>query len=185
MYLYKRTYIGNYYQEPEEQVKLQLPEKIEGGLGEYTIKKIKEIKPERISQIEERVGYWRKANAIHNWFVKNVQKGEDDCGDYYVEEEKLQELLDTCKKVLAASELVEGKIKNGSKYENGIEIPNMVEGKFIKDPKVAAELLPTQEGFFFGGTDYDEYYFQDLNDTIKILKDVLAEGGEVYYHSSW
>ena len=25
------------------------------------------------------VGYWRKANAIHNWFVQNVQDGRDEC----------------------------------------------------------------------------------------------------------
>ena len=23
--------------------------------------------------------YWRKANQIHNWFVENIQDGEDDC----------------------------------------------------------------------------------------------------------
>ena len=33
-----------------------------------------------ISGIEFNVGYWRKANAIHNWFVENVQKYDDDCG---------------------------------------------------------------------------------------------------------
>ena len=31
------------------------------------------------SRIIEQVGYWRKANQIHNWFVENVQDGEDDC----------------------------------------------------------------------------------------------------------
>lgn len=25
------------------------------------------------------VGYWRKANAIHGWFVKHVQGGKDEC----------------------------------------------------------------------------------------------------------
>jgi len=28
--------------------------------------------------------YWRKANAIHRWFVENVQGGQDDCKPYYV-----------------------------------------------------------------------------------------------------
>lgn len=41
--------------------------------------------------------YWRKANQIHGWFVDNIQKGADDCGEYYVSKDKLQELLDTCK----------------------------------------------------------------------------------------
>jgi hypothetical protein len=30
--------------------------------------------------------------------------------------------------------------------------------------------LPTAEGFFFGDTDYDEYYIQDLKDTIEIVE---------------
>ena len=38
--------------------------------------------------------YWRKCNQIHGWFVENVQRGEDNCGEYYVSTNKLQELLD-------------------------------------------------------------------------------------------
>jgi hypothetical protein len=51
----------------------------------------------------------------------------------------------------------------------------------------APELLPPQSGFFFGGTEYDEYYFQDLEKTRKMIEDVLAEpeGGDFYYQSSW
>jgi hypothetical protein len=52
-------------------------------------------------QIEVNVGYWRKANAIHGWFVKNVQGGEDNCGRYYVSREALVELQETCIKALA------------------------------------------------------------------------------------
>lgn len=44
--------------------------------------------------------YWRKANAIHNWFVENVQDGEDDCQSYYVGPHKLKDLRDTIRVVL-------------------------------------------------------------------------------------
>jgi len=44
--------------------------------------------------------YWRKANQIHNWFVLNVQRGEDDCGEYYVSHAQLKELLTTCRQAL-------------------------------------------------------------------------------------
>lgn len=53
------------------------------------------------SHIEYEVAYWRKANHIHAWFVKNVQNGVDDCKRYYVSRKQLTELVDTCKKVLA------------------------------------------------------------------------------------
>lgn len=39
------------------------------------------------------VGYWRKANAIHRWFVENVQNNVDDCGTYDVSLTQLSELL--------------------------------------------------------------------------------------------
>lgn len=44
--------------------------------------------------------YWRKANAIHNWFVKNVQGGVDDCHDYPVTAEQLLELRNKCAAIL-------------------------------------------------------------------------------------
>ena len=55
----------------------------------------------KVCGIKFRLAYWRKANAIHQWFVKNVQNGTDDCGVYYVGRKKLQELVDTCEAVLA------------------------------------------------------------------------------------
>jgi hypothetical protein len=39
------------------------------------------------------VGYFRKFNALHNWFVNNVQEGVDDCGYYVVPKEKLEQFL--------------------------------------------------------------------------------------------
>lgn len=46
------------------------------------------------------IGLWRKSNAVHNWFVQNVQEGEDDCRQYVVTLEHLQELARRCKEVL-------------------------------------------------------------------------------------
>lgn len=51
------------------------------------------------------LGYWRKANAIHNWFVKNVQEGTDDCGEYYVSRNKIVDLLSVVMSVLDNREL--------------------------------------------------------------------------------
>jgi len=52
----------------------------------------------------------------------------------------------------------------------------------------AQNLLPVQEGFFFGNYEYNEYYFSDIQDTIdqleSILKDVPADW-ELKYQSSW
>jgi len=50
--------------------------------------------------IEFQIGYWRKANHIHKWFVDNIQNGVDDCGIYYVERKQLEELKELCLNVL-------------------------------------------------------------------------------------
>ena len=50
---------------------------------------------------------WRKANAIHAWFVEHVQYGEDDCGDYGVDQATLTLLYKTIKDVLADNTLAE------------------------------------------------------------------------------
>ena len=47
------------------------------------------------------VGYWRKVNSIHNWFVRNVQAGIDECQKTRVSRESLQKLLEVCEEVIA------------------------------------------------------------------------------------
>ena len=64
----------------------------------YTVEVVRGGKPVagiqlgRISHVEEEVMYWRKANHIHAWFVKNVQDGIDNCAEYYVSPDNLREL---------------------------------------------------------------------------------------------
>ena len=49
------------------------------------------------------VGYWRKANAIHHWFVQNVQNGVDDCQSYAVSREQLEALRGLCESVISGN----------------------------------------------------------------------------------
>lgn len=139
--------------------------------------------------IQQEVAYWRKANQIHDWFVNNVQDGNDDCECYEVSEEQLRDLLDICIKVRDGSELVDGKVLNGITYDKDGEHKNWEDGKVIKDPSIAKELLPTCHGFFFGGDDYDEWYYEAITYTIDALTKILSETDFeheiVFYHSSW
>ena len=115
-----------------------------------------------VKQIEAEVMYWRKANAIHKWFVDNVQEGVDECQESCIDSQKLYELRGVCEAVLA-------------------------------DRDQAATLLPAQSGFFFGGTDYDECYFDDVDSTLKWLNGLLVKDAfdekfkkwNFYYRASW
>jgi len=118
---------------------------------------LEHIDPKKISYIEEEIGYWRKANHIHNWFVNNIQEGKDDCGEYEISEDQLLELFAAVTNVQL-------------------------------DHSLAKTLLPTTEGFFFGGTEYDDYYLESLKDTEVIICNALKAikaGSRVYYSSSW
>lgn len=133
--------------------------------------------------------YWRKANAIHAWFVKNVQDGEDDCGHYYVSIEDLTKLRDICAAVIENTKLKSGSIKIGEVSTNGGEfIPKFKDGLVIENVKDIEELLPTTSGFFFGSTDYDEYYLRDIKYTKEGLDKILnsdMKDWDFEYHSSW
>lgn len=154
MYLYKRTYVGAQWEHRD--VKGTIDITIRGERVPITFG--------RVQYIIEQVAYWRKANAIHKWFVDNVQGGVDDCREYDVDMESLRELLDVCNHVLASK-------------------------KTEKNDDTAKSLLPTRSGFFFGSTDYDEWYYHDIQLTIDQLEKILAEpeGTHSYlvYDSSW
>lgn len=135
-------------------------------------------------------GRWRKANAIHRWFVENVQSGVDDCGDYYVSRERIEALRETCKRALAAAQVAHGQpVHNGTTFRAGQEPEQHFEqGRAALNGEELAEILPTQGGFFFGPTDYDEYYLQDLEETVEKLDRVLSttpEYADFHYRASW
>jgi hypothetical protein len=58
----------------------------------------------------------------------------------------------------------------------------------LKDHSLAHSLLPTQDGFFFGSTDYDDWYFSDVKDCLKQMKKyrkLLKDGVTGYVIFSW
>lgn len=102
---------------------------------------------------------WRKANAIHWWFVSQIQGGVDEGDEYPVPREKLVELLELC---VAA---------HGSDWVE------------------SSKLMPTMPGPFFGSTAYDDHYYWELGNTISKLEWLLSspksERVHFYYHAWW
>jgi hypothetical protein len=141
---------------------------------------------------DEQVMYWRKANHVHAWFVHHVQNGDDDCGTYEVTPEKLAWLRNDCDSVIENSELVDGTIDAGTVYskDHPDGVARRIPGKVIKDTTVARRLLPTCSGFFFGGTDYDQLYLEEVVRTRDWTVRMLADHDtgvrrRIFYSSSW
>jgi hypothetical protein len=181
MYLTKKTDVKNWdYFKPEDKYEVSV-----------TLNKepVEHIKTDKIKTIEEEVAYWRKANHLHNWFVKTVQEDNDDCGEYPVSIEDFQKLRELC---IQANELVTNspikdleKIKSfdGTIYEYIT---------YNVDNEKMIDILPTASGFFFGNTEYNNDYIEVNNYTIEIIDSILLENKEnpesyieYYYVSSW
>jgi hypothetical protein len=191
MNLYKRMYVQNWdHFAPEHRWQITITKG-----GQPVDPKL--IDASRLVYIEQELGYWRKANAIHNWFVVNCADGVDECQTIHVERSQLQTLLDTVTKILDSAKVIPGQVHVGTSYASDgaggtIITENYEDGYVMSHESVvlAQELLPSKQGFFFGGTDYDEWYLDSLRATRTILEDALSHPeddiwADFVYRASW
>lgn len=109
-------------------------------------------------EVKFRVAYWRKANAIHDWFVRNCQDGRDECQEAWVSREQLQELIDLCKQVIADSSKADDLLPTRS-------------GFFFGDT--------AYDEWYINGLEYTAERLE------KILADPAFAKVDFYYQSSW
>ena len=113
------------------------------------------------TEIRYQIGYFRKFNALHSYIVKTFANGIDNCQDIILYKEDVEQIKKVLDEVLNAHQQVEK----------------------------AKELLPTQSGFFFGGTDYDEYYFEDVKVAADLMQSFLDnfdfDKYQLIYEASW
>lgn len=101
---------------------------------------------------------WCKANAIHKWFLDNVQNGVDDCEEYQVSVEQLSALCKILEKCLARKS---------------------------RAPKL---LPTYHTDSFFGPIDYGDYYWDNIKTTYDCLVDVLSRDNSAvsfFYSADW
>ena len=115
--------------------------------------------------------YWRKANQIHNWFVQNCQNGVDDMGRYAITVADLMKLKELCEKILTMTEK-----RKAMRYTSfSATEKEEVDVRFLtlEGVEFAIEHLPSRSGFFFGSTEYDDYYVMELENTVEQINDTL------------
>ena len=96
MYLLKTKKTNHSVKQLNELDRIAKPD--EPRVAEFELKKLEYVD---YHSIFEEVAYWRKFNALHSWFVTNVQIGIDDCGTYEVFEDHIRDLIETLENTLA------------------------------------------------------------------------------------
>jgi hypothetical protein len=164
MYLNARKYISQFNYSGKERKKVEDFSTLVNLSGAEGLTKYSDLVGISVSYP---VGYWRKANAIHGWFVNTLADGVDECQEISVPRNALVDLLAACKAVLSVSA---GVSKQDVADEYGLN--------------------PT-EGFFFGSYELDEYYDADLKYTIEMIEHILSlipeddYSWEFTYRASW
>lgn len=106
-----------------------------------------------------REAYFRKVNFLLPFFGYG-----ENCSYCEISYDQVEDLLNACETVLAS--------KNDKDAES-----------------VAESTLPTESGFFFGSTAYDEWYYKDVEDVqskfTNILKTFDFENRELLMHCWW
>lgn len=119
--------------------------------------------------VEFTVAYWRKANAIHNWFVENTASGLDNCEPVSVSRSDLEDLCLDIEDVLRVKDMQE------ANPDEALPTPE--------------DILPTISGFFFGDTDYDDWYWKQVEYTLERIRAILTNPKfadfDFTYQASW
>ena len=159
MYLYRREHLSNYSWGADNDKEKAAFQTIVDALG------IEPCEHSPMLNVEVCVAYWRKANAIHGYIVREHGGGVDECQSIYLTRNDLKVLRDKCDEILC------------------------VPANFM--PNVAEKCgLNTVGGFFFGSTDYDEWYTDDLKRTVNQIDKILESTSEdswtdFIYRASW
>lgn len=106
------------------------------------------------------IAYFRKSNWLHGYLDRLCEsKNNHDIGncEYFVfNQQDLINLLDACREVVECDSIA-----------------------------IAEETLPPQEGFFFGSTAIDDYYFEDVQDFINTMKEYEEDDNQYVYYAWW
>ena len=135
------------------------------GLDMYILRK-----PNTDDECE--VAYWRKANAIHSWMIRNTNYS-DDMPMTNITRENIERLKHDCEDILRECE-----VSICDKEVCG-----------FGNVEYAQTNMPTMDGFFFGSLYYDNWYFYDINLTIEYCEKILEnysewlDNGELYYYA--
>lgn len=152
MYLYRTLYVSEYNQKADKiQSTVEVKQKDQAESKDISLLSFK-LEPQ---EIKERVVYWRKANAIHGFFLG---ENTDDCREFEVTIEQIKDLSEICTKILDDRELAPlllptrdgfffGDVEYGEYYFEDIE-----QTKRDLERVIAQDAEAQEKGIFFDYT---------------------------------
>ena len=136
----------------------------------------------KVKQKRKQLSYFRKVNFLVKFFNDKIEEyfeGTILNGlDIPIYKEWCEELLDKCNKVVDKYNELKATYTTDDKSDT-----KLFEFQGANDlfAKFASETLPTMVGFFYGSTDYDRWYLDDVKDVIKHLKnDIIPEFDDLF-----
>ena len=153
--------------------------------------------------------YLTKRTYVQNWdYMKESEKNYvsvKGADEKHIKPERVQYIIEQLCYWRKANHIhkwfvdnIQGGVDDGGEYTVSLpELKQLMDVCYevMTDNSKAEELLPTSDGFFFGGTEYDEFYFTQTSDTYKILKELVEElesyntplnnSAWMYYRASW
>lgn len=127
---------------------------------EENYKKIFELSNEESNKLWDEtyeIGYWRKCNFLHKFLCTNGQLIENEIL-YIIPRATLYDFLEKAVKVVK---------KHSTKFSQNT--------------------LPTCAGFFYGSTEYDDYYYEWVLEEISKVAEILKnyDDEKFLYYASW
>lgn len=107
----------------------------------------------------QEIGYWRKANQIREFFASYAP-----------------ELIGENIEMLAVNK------------EMLLELKRRINCCLTeRNENISSELLPTSQGFFFGSSEYDGWYYEQLENTLPIIEEALIaiNNNNLVFYGEW
>lgn len=125
-----------------------------------------------MAEYSDDVAYWENVPMIHNWFVLNVQQGQDDGRQYMVSKKHIKQLYDICREVYNKTYLkTQGTIIKNVYIDNEI-VPIAEPKRVISNPRHAIKLLPIPKDWL-NIYNYDIRYYNEVKYTIDVCANIL------------
>jgi len=158
MYFSRRTYVGQFKDTRDSDGNWSKRD-VNNMELKFDDADLSHINLKNVRYIEELFGEFRKFNALHSYVVDNFGGGVDECQVIYLD-------IDDLIQIHEALSLVKESLSIGDKV-------------------IAGQTLPPKEGFFFGSTEIDKWYEEDVKEAVEVFGKIIEEHSIVGHNASY